>query len=142
MQITIRSVVVEDAAEITTLSNQLGYTPTLTETAASLFRLQHNVDEIVYVALFENIVVGWIQVSHYTRLESGNTCEITGLVVDEKYRGQGIGKLLVNQAQQWSAEKGATKLRVRSNIIRTDAHRFYTDLGFEIIKQQIVFEIK
>ena len=37
-------------------------------------------------------------------------------------------------------ERGLARLRVRSNVIRERAHRFYERVGFEKIKAQAVFE--
>jgi catechol 2,3-dioxygenase-like lactoylglutathione lyase family enzyme len=35
---------------------------------------------------------------------------------------------------------GCEMMRVRSNVIRERAHRFYTErLGYEVVKQQMVF---
>jgi GNAT superfamily N-acetyltransferase len=62
------------------------------------------------------------------------------LVIDENYRKQGIGKLLVNKAREWAKEKHIDKLRVRCNRKRTEAHLFYIALGFVEIKEQKVFE--
>jgi len=61
-------------------------------------------------------------------------------VIDENYRKQGIGKLLVNKAREWTKEKHIDKLRVRCNRNRTEAHQFYHALGFTELKEQKVFE--
>ena len=95
----------------------------------------------VFVAVDEHQVIGWMGVSHSISLESPPICEIHGLVVDEKYRNKGIGKMLVEKAKQWSKDKGSNKLKLRCNTKRIDAHKFYTNAGFTEIKQQKVFEI-
>lgn len=43
-------------------------------------------------------------------------------------------------AQDWARGQGMTRLRVRSNVIRGRAHRFYLRLGFERVKSQAVFD--
>jgi GNAT superfamily N-acetyltransferase len=65
--------------------------------------------------------------------------EIEGLVVDEACRGQGIGRLLIRQIEQWVGEKGCDAIYVRSNIIRERAHGFYQELGYENIKTSLTF---
>ena len=63
-------------------------------------------------------------------------CEINGLVIDEKYRGKGVGKLLIEKVKQWAKEKGNDTLSLHCNVKRTGAHLFYEHLGFKEIKQQ------
>jgi len=65
--------------------------------------------------------------------------EIGGLVVEEGWRGSGIGRRLMQQAEQWAQEQGCWAMHVRSNILRERAHRFYERLGYQSIKTQRVF---
>jgi PhnO protein len=53
-----------------------------------------------------------------------------------------VGKLLLEAAVGWAAEQGYGKLRVRSNVVREEAHRFYEREGFQRIKTQAVFDRK
>jgi GNAT superfamily N-acetyltransferase len=64
------------------------------------------------------------------------------VIVDERYRGHGIGKLLIEKVKQWSEETGNKTLRLRCNMTRKEAHLFYQHLGFKEIKEQKVFEMK
>jgi hypothetical protein len=41
-----------------------------------------------------------------------------------------------------AAERGYRKLRVRSNVVREDAHRFYEREGFRRTKTQMVLDRK
>ena len=131
-----------DAAEITGLSHQLGYLITIPETEQNISMILENKDHDAFVAVHEDKVIGWIGLSHAIQLESPPSCEIRGLVVDEKYRGTGVGKMLIEKAKQWSIGKGKDKLRLRCNVKRTEAHLFYRHLGFKETKEQKVFEIK
>jgi GNAT superfamily N-acetyltransferase len=65
---------------------------------------------------------------------------VLGLIVDKEYRGKGIGKQLLDGAARWATEHGYNKLRVRSNLIREDAHRFYEREGFRRVKTQVVLD--
>src|SRR5688572_3659018 len=141
MEFSIREAGLPDAETISELTHQLGYDVPVKETAYNLNVITANPDEIVYLALHENKVIGWIHIFHTTRLESGTFCELGGLVVDAQYRSHGIGRLLVNRAKEWCISRKVPVLRLRSNIIRNEAHRFYQNLGFREIKQQKVFEI-
>lgn len=56
---------------------------------------------------------------------------ISPLVVDEKAQGHGIGRLLVEAAEQWCRERGCKLVEVTSNDRRTAAHAFYRHMGYE-----------
>jgi GNAT superfamily N-acetyltransferase len=60
--------------------------------------------------------------------------EIAALVVDETCRSQGIGSALVKRSEEWASSKGYKTMRVRSNIKREAAHRFYQREGFFFLK--------
>ena len=62
------------------------------------------------------------------------------LVVDESYRGKGIGKKLIDTAADWLKQKGEKTLRIRCNVIRDETHKFYEHLGFIEKKKQKIFE--
>jgi GNAT superfamily N-acetyltransferase len=137
--ITVRISQPEDAESIATLCHQLGY-PTSPEAVKQRCQsMQANDQHIVYVALVNEAVVGWVH---------GHVCDlvitppqilILGLVVDEHHRGCGIGRLLMQHIEQWAEEKACDTILVRSNVIRTDAHLFYQHVGYENIKQSKVF---
>ena len=141
MQIFIRHITPEDAAAVTILSRQLGY-PLSTE------QIHQNINAVVasknhdaFVAELDGKVIGWIGVEQTIMIESDPYCEINGLVIDENFRGKGIGKLLIEKAKQWGREKGNDKLKLRCNVMRTETHLFYQRLGFKAVKQQTNFEI-
>lgn len=64
---------------------------------------------------------------HYEK--NGNYIRIVALVVDQNYRRQGIGERLIQTAEEWAREKGATKLVLNSGNRdeRSDAQQFYKD---------------
>jgi GNAT superfamily N-acetyltransferase len=141
MEIIIRQMKTEDAQSVNQLSEQLGYPLPIEETRKNISIVSSSKNDDAFVAVHQNKIVGWIGVSKAVLIEMIPYCEINGLVVDENYRGKGIGKLLIEKASQWGKEKGNDKLRLRCNVIRTQTHLFYQHLGFREIKQQKVFEI-
>lgn len=141
MALKIRLALKTDAPRIAGLSRELGYEISEEKTLENIKIIEKSEFEIVFVAVLNDELVGWIQMSCITRLESGTFCEITGLVIDKKQRGNGIGRQLVDTAIDWSRNHNSTTVRVRSNIVRNDAHRFYEQLGFVMLKQQKIFEL-
>jgi GNAT superfamily N-acetyltransferase len=136
----IREATLTDAAALAALSIQLGYPSTPEEMVERLTMLGSRSGNGVLVAENESGVVGWLHVSTMLFLESPPFAEVLGLIVDEAHRGKGTGKLLLNAAARWAAEHGYDKLRVRSNVIREDAHRFYEREGFRRVKTQVVLD--
>ena len=53
------------------------------------------------------------------------------MVVSESYRGQGIGKKLMDFAIQFVKEQGVSLLMLTSNPARVAANNLYVKLGFE-----------
>jgi GNAT superfamily N-acetyltransferase len=142
MEFSIRQISPSDVAAIKSLSQQLGYTLSEEQTLQNIKAVLENNDHNAFVAVSENQVVGWIGMTQAIMLELTPHCEINGLVIDEKYRGHGIGKLLIEKAKQWAREKGNDKLCLRCNVIRKETHLFYKHLGFVETKEQKRFEIK
>jgi GNAT superfamily N-acetyltransferase len=141
MQIITRQITAQDALAITNLSAQLGYPLSEEQIHQNIQTILAHNDLNAFVATDDNKVVGWIGVAQVFMIESLPYCEINGLVIDENYRGKGIGKLLIERARQWAKKNGNDKLRLRCNVKRLEAHKFYQHLGFKAIKQQTNFEI-
>jgi GNAT superfamily N-acetyltransferase len=56
---------------------------------------------------------------------------VENVIVDQKYRRQGIGKLLMDYAIARVKEAGCYRIGLSSDKRRKEAHRFYRSLGFE-----------
>ena len=141
MQIEIRTMHVDDAESITFLTAQLGYNLPVYEIITNIKQIQAAPGNLLLVAVCKSKIVGWIHAFKSIHIESKAFIEVCGLVVDEEYRGKGIGKALINEVKQWCLNKGIYRLRLRTNVKRTEAHKFYQTLGFTEIKQQKVFEM-
>lgn len=137
--ITVRIAQPEDAGSIATLCGQLGYPTSPEAVAQRCQRMQANNQHIVYVALANANVVGWVHGHLCDLVITAPQILILGLVVDKHHRGYGIGRLLMQYIEQWAEERGCDTILVRSNVIRTDAHLFYQRVGYENIKQSKVF---
>lgn len=137
--IGIRAARSEDAAALTPLTGQLGYPSTLAQVQERLNDLLGDPENAVFVAEAEGKIVGWIQVGKFITVETDASAEIRGLLVDEARRGSGVGRRLVDRAEQWAREHGLRMMSVRSNIIRDGAHAFYQRLGYKIVKTQHAF---
>lgn len=94
----------------------------------------------VFVAVdLHDRVLGWTHVVPRLQLEDAPFAELAGLVVDVGARGRGAGALLLRAAEDWARTQGFAQLRVRSNVVRERAHRFYLRAGYAERKRQVVF---
>ncbi|RDS79550.1 N-acetyltransferase [Dyella monticola] len=134
--VTVRVARLDDAAEIARLAGQLGYATNTEEMHRRLGVLISHSDHRISVAEDAAALLGWVAVERRRTLESGERIEIVGLVVDERARGTGVGRMLVVDAEQWARECGFDTLCVRSNIAREDSHPFYQHLGYVRRKTQ------
>jgi len=55
---------------------------------------------------------------------------IENVVVKGNRRGRGLGKSLMREATAIARERGCYKLILSSNVLRTEAHEFYRELGW------------
>jgi GNAT superfamily N-acetyltransferase len=97
-------------------------------------------DSIALGAVVNGEMVGWIDAFIERHLQSSPSAVIGGLVVRDGTRGLGIGKRLCLEIEEWARNKGISLLRVRSQIAREDAHRFYLREGYTKVKTSVVFE--
>jgi GNAT superfamily N-acetyltransferase len=126
----LREARADDAAELARLTMELGYPVSEETMLARLHMLLPHPDHHITVAATGGALCGWIAAEHRRTLESGERIEIVGLVVDANYRGSGVGRMLVADAEQWARRSGFETIAVRSNIAREASHPFYARLGY------------
>jgi ribosomal protein S18 acetylase RimI-like enzyme len=76
-----------------------------------------------------NEVVGMLTLVLF-RIPTGMRAWIEDVVVDQRQRGEGIGKRLVREAIRIAGENRARTIDLTSNRSREAANRMYRDLGF------------
>ena len=77
-------------------------------------------------------VVGFASLTIKNNLwQAANLGHIDELVVDEKYRGCGLGRQLLNEIIAEARQRGCARVDLDSAFHRTKAHEFYQRHGFE-----------
>ena len=139
--VTIREAKADDALEIARLATELGYPTEPDEMRKRLVKLISDRTHYVAVASGEDDdhLLGWVHAEHRISLEGGARAELMGLVVDPVVRRGGIGGSLAELAEAWASRRGLTKITVRSNLVRKEAHPFYQGLGYAHEKTQHVY---
>ena len=93
----------------------------------------------LFVKEIEGEVAGYIQLSEYVCTYGPRLMNVMALVVDEDLHGMGVGKSLLNHAEQWAKENSAKGIRLNSGVERIEAHKFYEHQGYESVKNQVNF---
>jgi GNAT superfamily N-acetyltransferase len=121
------------------LATQLGYPSTTSEVWQRLEQIRHDAGHFVVVAESGGNVVGWVHAFVKYSIDAGPRAELGGLVVDERHRGEGLGRLLMGEAEKWARSRELEAVYLRSNVVREPAHAFYEAIGFRKIKSQHCF---
>lgn len=138
--VTVRPLVAEDLERVAALCGQLGYPSTPEQVRRRLNQMADDQDSAVFVANEAGgRVVGWVHVYVRRLLEVDQHVEIGGLVVEEGYRCRRVGRLLMEQAEDWALHNGCSAVYVRSSILRKGAHSFYRGIGYDQTKTLHLF---
>jgi GNAT superfamily N-acetyltransferase len=129
-----------DHARIAELAGQLSYPATPQDISERLQGIQGSAEAAVFVAELETgEIAGWIAAFVYRTVEADARAEVSGLVVDERFRSQRVGERLLARAEEWARENGCHAIGLRSNVIRDRAHAFYQRHGYAHVKTQKAF---
>ena len=137
---SVRRLTVADADEVAELSGQLGYPATSEDLRKRLEEISMAEERVAFAAEVQGKLAGWVDACIERHLQSATCVVIGGLVVRDAFRRMGIGKRLCEEIEGWARSKAIPCLRVRSQIIREDAHRFYLREGYRVVKTSLVRE--
>jgi GNAT superfamily N-acetyltransferase len=132
----IRPIRAADAPRLTGLLAQLGYASELDAVTSRLAGILNSATQQVLVAVSVDgfRIDGYIGVERRLVLEEDERVEITGLVVDSAARRSGLGRALVNAAEQWALQHDLHTVVVRSSVVRPESHPFYEGIGYQRTK--------
>ncbi|WP_427885373.1 N-acetyltransferase family protein [Kribbella sp. GL6] len=137
--LVIRRATAADVAPIVTMiaDDQLGATrestADLTPYLAAFEQIDADPNQLLVVAERNDEVIGTLQLTIIPGLSRRGSSRglIEAVRVSRQARGAGLGTTLVQWAVEESRTRGCTLVQLTSDKTRTDAHRFYTNLGFE-----------
>ncbi|PYQ52920.1 MAG: hypothetical protein DMF78_10380 [Acidobacteria bacterium] len=127
----LRRAVADDGGRIAGLLGELGYP---TEPKAVERRLERLLASraIALVADAGGEVVALCTIHLFDVIhEDTPVAMLSVLVVSAQARRRGIGRSLVNEAEQWARASGAGRVVIASGLARADAHGFYESLGYQ-----------
>jgi GNAT superfamily N-acetyltransferase len=132
-EFAIRRAWLDDAAEVAALLVELGYPDNSPDDVRRRLAMwAQEAAGVVLVAEGGGQVVGAVAVAAIPYLErEGRRGRIVALVVAAGRRGQGIGRRLVEAAEEAAGDLGCVTMEVTSARRRTESHPFYRSLGYE-----------
>jgi N-acetylglutamate synthase-like GNAT family acetyltransferase len=128
----MRKARIGDAAGIAELLAQLGYPAEEAAVRRRLERLGRSQADATWVAVAGGELVGLVGI-HVAQVLAydGDAAKVSEIVVDDRYRRQGIGARLMQVAEEEARRRGCVVLFLTTAERRKDAHAFYRSLGFE-----------
>ena len=136
--VLIRRATAADVAAIVAMiaDDQLGATreslDDLTPYLAAFEQIDADPNQLLVVAERNDEVIGTLQLTIIPGLSRRGSTRglIEAVRVAAPARGSGLGSTLIRWAVEESRTRGCALVQLTSDKTRTDAHRFYTTLGF------------
>jgi ribosomal protein S18 acetylase RimI-like enzyme len=86
--------------------------------------------EGMFIALDEERVIG-MSFAEMKGPKEGSYGYISSVIVDEEYRGQGVGELLIQKAIMYLGRRGANSIRINVRKEAGGAIKLYEKIGFK-----------
>lgn len=126
--------------EVARLSLQLGYPVSPMELEVRWQNLSRNPRHALLVCEEDSNIRGWMHLERVEDLIEEDKAEIKAIVVDEIARGNGVGKVLIREAEKWAKTNHLRIIYLSCNILRERTHAFYGRQGFTSNKTSLFFE--
>ena len=131
----------EDLPRVVKLCHELGYLKADLKGVTENFRLGKTLESHEYYALVESeFVIAFMTLILRVRLEAPPFLQIGTLVVDRKFRGQGLGRMFLAFAEERARAHGLSLIGLMSSSPRLGAHQFYLAAGYEKAKENYFFQ--
>lgn len=84
-----------------------------------------------FLGIKENQIVGFISlVIDYQLHHAGKVATVEELIINDRFRNHGIGKMLLNEAINCARVNNCRIIELTSNFSRERSHKFYEKNGF------------
>lgn len=133
MNIIIRNSKLEDFDDMILLFNQLwpGKELNINDLMLVFSRgIQSDRDEYLCVEL-NGKVIGFCAFAIVNNFwQEGHIAYVYAMIIDDAFRGQGIGTELLKKVFNQAKLRGCKKIELDSGFPREEAHKFYENMGF------------
>lgn len=125
----IRPATAADAEEIGRLLGELGYPTAPADVPARLVAVERGGGAALVAEKAGELLAVATVARQMTLHRAGAGAYITAFVVDERVRGRGVGRTLLEAVERWARDAGCSRLTVTSHEHRAGAHAFYERSG-------------
>jgi GNAT superfamily N-acetyltransferase len=131
--LVIRKALKEDLAAILVLYADLGDILDVFAAERIFERMQRYPNYALYVVVVDEKIIGTFALLIMDNLAHKGTPSgiVEDVVVSSQWRGQGVGKQMMQFVMEQCKQAGCYKLMLSSNLKREAAHKFYESLGFQ-----------
>ena len=133
--ITIREAEPADIFALAELMIELGYDTTRDEMKVRFENIHDHMDHKTFIAAIDKDVVGMVGLTkNFSYEQNGMYVRVVAIVTRSSFRQKGIGKKLMDVAENWTREIGANKILLNcgNREERAIAHLFYKNIGYEV----------
>jgi GNAT superfamily N-acetyltransferase len=133
MSVIVRDCTMEDIDDIVFLMGELGYPTSYEDMKLRFMNISSDSSYCTLIADVKGKVVGLAGLhKSYMYEKTGINVSIIALVVQSDFRGKGIGRHLLLDAENWAKNQGAISMSLNSGnrSEREKAHLFYQRFGF------------
>lgn len=132
LSVRVRVATTEDAAAIAHCLAELGYGTPVAAVQEKLDAFSTGNTDRAFIALSGESLLGTVSIHLIPLFHAyGYLGRLTALSVAKSHRRHGVGRALVDAAEQWALGAGALRIEVTSGDHRPGAHAFYASLGYE-----------
>ena len=130
--IEVRPCTAGDAEAVVALLGELGYEVSSEAAAERVRRLHETGSDPIFIAGDDGQLLGLIALHRCHMIQYRHpVARITALVVCQRARRRGIGRLLIDHALRWAEQTECELVELTSALNRAEAHIFYREMGFE-----------
>ncbi|MCM3412696.1 GNAT family N-acetyltransferase [Metabacillus litoralis] len=130
----IREAKINDVPDLVLLMEQLGYPTSVDNFKIRFNAIVANPSYHTLVAELDGEIIGMAGLCSSLFYEyDGTYIRIVAFIVDTNHRRKGIGKKLIQEAENWAKEQGAIAIGLNSGNReeRKNAHQFYLNMGYK-----------
>jgi GNAT superfamily N-acetyltransferase len=97
-------------------------------------------EDRLLMAVRGETLLGYAHLRISKSMSRSPAAEVVAIIVRPDSRRQGIGRRLIAAAETWARHAGRAHLLLHTEVIRTEAHAFYSALGYEKSATSIEFQ--
>ena len=94
------------------------------------------------VVFHEDKLIGVTGLWYCTRHYSGKSVELDHVIIDKRYRNSGLGKSFMEWIESYIKAKGFEAIELNTYVQNYPSHKFYYNLGFEILGYHFVKKLQ